>query len=77
MQNINLGPKKQAKFNFSVTAKVKDINTSNECVIKVLVNDRPRLMKVPVVFVGGFRWLVSDVFRKPLSLDAVFPPEKM
>ena len=75
-QNINLHPKEQVTFRFSVTATARDINASNECVIRVLINDRPRTMRVPVVFVGGFRWLVSEVFREPLSLDAVFPPEK-
>jgi len=75
-QNINLRAKEQAAFKFSVTATAKSINASNECVVKVLIKDRPRLMRVPVVFVGGFRWLVSKVFREPLSLDEPFPPEK-
>ena len=75
-QNINLRAKEQAAFKFSVTAAAKSINASNECVVKVLIKDRPRLMRVPVVFVGGFRWLVSKVFREPLSLDEPFPPEK-
>ncbi|MBS7635460.1 ADP-ribosylglycohydrolase family protein [Candidatus Bathyarchaeota archaeon] len=73
---INLNAGEKANFGFSVTAPVKNINASNECLIKVLLNDRPRLISVPMVFVGGFRWLVSEVFREPLSLNFLFPPEK-
>lgn len=75
-QSINLNPGEEAAFRFSVTAAAKDINTSNECVVGVLVDDRPKLARIPVVFVGGFRWLVSEVFREPLSLDEFFPPER-
>jgi len=73
---ISLGAKERAEFKFTIKAPAESINTSNECSAKILLYDRPRLMSVPIVFVGGFRWLVSDVFREPLSLDAFFPPEK-
>ncbi|MBS7654567.1 ADP-ribosylglycohydrolase family protein [Candidatus Bathyarchaeota archaeon] len=73
---INLNAGEKANFGFSVTASVKNINASNECLIKMLLNGRPRLIGVPIVFVGSFRWLVSEVFREPLSLDLFFPPEK-
>lgn len=73
---INLDAGEKTNFRFSVTAPVKNINASNECLIKVLLNDRPRLTSVPIVFVGGFRWLISEVFREPLSLDFFFPPRK-
>ncbi|MBS7606415.1 MAG: ADP-ribosylglycohydrolase family protein [Candidatus Bathyarchaeia archaeon] len=73
---LSLNAHEKASFKFSVTASAKDINASNECLVKVLLYNRPRLLSVPIVFVGGFRWLVSEVFRKPLSLEAVFPPEE-
>ncbi|MEM2028543.1 MAG: ADP-ribosylglycohydrolase family protein [Candidatus Bathyarchaeia archaeon] len=75
-QQITLKAKEQASFKFSVTAPAAHINPSNECIVKIVLENRPRLMCIPVVFTGGFRWLVSEVFREPLSLEACFPPEK-
>jgi ADP-ribosylglycohydrolase len=75
-RQIFLGAKEKADFKFTVKAPAESINVSNECSAKILLHNRPRLMSVPIVFVGGFRWLVSNVFHEPLSLDAFFPPEK-
>ncbi|MBS7648153.1 ADP-ribosylglycohydrolase family protein [Candidatus Bathyarchaeota archaeon] len=75
-QQIELQAKEHVAFTFSATAPVASINSSNECLVKVALNDRPRCVIIPVVFVGGYRWLVSEVFREPLSFDAPFPPEK-
>ncbi len=73
---ISLDPKEKAKFRFTIEASAENINTSNECTARILLYGRPRLMSIPIVFVGGFRWLVSEVYREPLSLDAVFQPER-
>jgi len=73
---ISLGPREKARFKFIVEASAENIYTSNECTAKILLYSRPRVMSIPIVFVGGFRWLVSEVYREPLSLDTVFPLEK-
>ncbi|MEM2027482.1 MAG: ADP-ribosylglycohydrolase family protein [Candidatus Bathyarchaeia archaeon] len=75
-RQVRLQAKECASFTFSVSASVTNINTSNELLVKVLLDDRPRLMSIPVVFVGGYRWLVSEVFSGTLSLEEPLPPEK-
>ncbi|RJS76047.1 hypothetical protein CW712_02870 [Candidatus Bathyarchaeota archaeon] len=44
--------------------------------MKITVDQKPDVLRLPLNFVGGFRWLVSEVFREPLSLETVFPVEK-
>jgi len=64
------------EFTFSLTASVKNIESSNYGTVKILLDQRPDILRLPLNFVGGFRWLVSKVYREPLSLNASFPPEK-
>jgi len=75
-RRIGIKPKESATFTFSISAAPTDINPSNECLVRVVLDERPKILNVPVVFVGGFRWLISEVFREPLSLEDSFPPEK-
>ncbi|RLI24755.1 hypothetical protein DRO57_05835 [Candidatus Bathyarchaeota archaeon] len=75
-QRIRLSAGGRVELKFSVTASVNDINTSNRGTVEVSLDWRPGLLRLPLCFVGGFRWLVSEVFRAPLSLDACFPPEE-
>jgi len=60
---------------FSIEASSADIEYSNRCLIDITVENRPNVLSVPVTFVGGFVWLVSQVFREPLSIDTHLPPE--
>ncbi|RJS74794.1 ADP-ribosylglycohydrolase family protein [Candidatus Bathyarchaeota archaeon] len=76
IQRIRLSAGERAELKFSVTASVSDINTSNRGTVEISLDGRPGLTRLPLYFVGGFRWLVSEVFREPISLDAPFPPEK-
>ena len=75
-QPIKLRVGERASFAFSVTAPAAYVNPSNECLVKVILDERPRPAIIPVVFVGSFRWLVSEVYREPLSLEASLPPER-
>ncbi|MEM1569798.1 MAG: ADP-ribosylglycohydrolase family protein [Candidatus Bathyarchaeia archaeon] len=74
--HFNLEPRENAEFDFSIVAQVYDINTVNRGMVEVSIDGRPSLLCIPLNFVGGFRWLVSEVFREPVSLDFAFPPEK-
>ena len=64
------------EFTFSLTASIGDIKTSNRGTVRILLDQRPDVLRLPLNFVGGFRWLVSQVYREPVSLDASFSPEK-
>jgi len=64
------------EFTFSLIASVKEIESSNRGTVKILLDQRPDVLRLPLNFVGGFRWLVSQVYREPISLDVAFPPEK-
>ena len=73
---FELKARESREFKFSLTASVQNIRTSNHGTIKILLDQRPEVLRLPLNFVGGFRWLVSQVYREPVSLDATFPPEK-
>jgi len=71
---LRAGEKVELKF--SLRASAGDISTSNRATVKITLDEKPGLIRLPLNFVGGFRWLVSPIFREPVSLNAVFPPEK-
>jgi len=73
---FNLNPREEREFEFSVTSNVYGIDAVNRGAVEISIYGRPSLLWIPLNFVGGFRWLVSEVFRKPVSLDAEFPPER-
>ncbi len=47
---------------FQVQAYGESIELTNQGTITVEMSNRPAVMRIPLVFVGGFRWLVSPVF---------------
>jgi len=73
---FSLEPSKNITLNFSIVAQARYINTSNVCTVEISLNNRPNVLRIPLTFVGGFRWLFSKTFREPISLDHKFPPEK-
>jgi len=75
-QRISLKPREKIELKFTVRASIRYIDVSNRGTVTIMVDERPDLMRLPLNFVGGFRWLISKVFRDPLSLDAEFPPER-
>jgi len=75
-QRFNLQGGESCEFTFSLSASVGDIESSNRGTVKIFLDQRPDVLRLPLIFVGGFRWLVSKVYREPASLDATFPPEK-
>lgn len=74
--HFNLKPREKTELEFSVESQPHNIRTINRGVVEVSIDGRPSLVWVPLNFVGSFRWLVSRVFREPVSLDFIFPPEK-
>jgi ADP-ribosylglycohydrolase len=72
---FRLGRAESCEFTFSLLASVGKIESSNRGTVKILLEQRQGVLRLPLVFVAGFRWLVSRVYRKPVSLDAWFPPE--
>ncbi|MGC8577543.1 MAG: ADP-ribosylglycohydrolase family protein [Thermoproteota archaeon] len=76
VQQFSIKPGERVEFSFSLLSSIANINSYNKCVVDLDLNERPSVTSIPLVFVGGFRWLVSDVFRgENLSLSTFFPPE--
>jgi ADP-ribosylglycohydrolase len=76
VQQFSIKPGEKVEFSFSLLSSIANINSYNKCVIDLDLNERPSIASIPLVFVGGFRWLVSDIFRgENLSLSTFFPPE--
>jgi len=75
-QRFLLNPREEARFNYRLKAPASRIDTFNRSTVKITVDQKPDVLRLPLNFVGGFRWLVSEVFREPLSLETVFPVEK-
>jgi len=76
VQRFTLHGGEKCTFTFSVTASIKNIETSNRGTVRIILDQRPEVLRLPLTFVAGFRWLISRVYRNPVSLDAIFPPEK-
>jgi len=75
-QRIQLKDGERAELRLSITASAADIDTSNKGTVEIALDEKPGLMSLPLIFVGSFRWLVSNVFREFVSLDTSFHPEK-
>ena len=75
-QLIQLEPGGKCELSFSVVASAADIDPSNRGTVTIVLQGRPGTVRLPLNFVGGFRWLVSAVFREHVSLETVFPAEK-
>ena len=58
---VKLEPSSSAAWHFSVTAPAAAIGDTNRLTIAVELDERPALPAVPLVLLGGFRWLVSPV----------------
>jgi len=74
-QRFKLQAGERLEFVFSLCTSIRCIETSNHGTVKILLDQRPDVLRLPLNFVGGFRWLISEVFGEPLSLDIPFPPE--
>ena len=61
-QQAELEPYQKLALEFEVSASPDAIELSNRGMIEIWVEDRPGLMGIPLVYAGGFRWLVSPVF---------------
>lgn len=70
-------PLKDLELWFKVKAPAFAIFDRNTCEIKIRLKERPELPAIPVVFIGGSRWLVSEVFAgKKLENDCGVLEEK-
>lgn len=73
--SLDINDKKE--FQFEISAKASNINMSNRGLAKIYIHNRPSVLSVPLIFVGSFRWLYSDVYyEENLTLNDEFSPEK-
>ncbi|MCW4026799.1 MAG: hypothetical protein NWE76_04895, partial [Candidatus Bathyarchaeota archaeon] len=75
-QVTELQPREACELSFRVVASAADIHPSNRGTVKIVPHGRPGTVRLPLNFVGGFRWLISPVFHRHVSLDTAFPAEE-
>jgi ADP-ribosylglycohydrolase len=51
------------EIEYFLTAPGYAISEINSCTIRIKVYERPEILRIPLVFVGGFKWLVSPLFK--------------
>ncbi|MEM2504965.1 MAG: ADP-ribosylglycohydrolase family protein [Candidatus Bathyarchaeia archaeon] len=73
--NLDIPGKGVADTIFTVKAYSGSICSSNKCLVDIDLVGRPGVIGIPVNFVGGYVWLISDVFYGDLSIDTYLPPE--
>ena len=65
IKKMNIKPGTESIGEFSIKVNnIKDLNVSNRADIYVSVSGRPKLEKIPLVFLSPDRWLISRVFKK-------------
>lgn len=60
---VEVEPKSYVEVAYSVTAPGYAIDETNNGTIKIKVKNRPELLRLPLVFIGGTKWLASPVFE--------------
>lgn len=58
---MDIGAKSDVTIRFEITAPATAIEESNLGIIKIQADERPALLSVPLVLVGGSSWVVSPV----------------
>ena len=67
---IDIPAKSQVGLPMAVTSPPDSIELSNQGTITVDVAGRPALLRIPLVFLGGFRYLASPIYEgKDLDSD--------
>ncbi len=67
---VDIPPGGQTVLPMAVTCSPGSIELTNQGTITVNIDGRPALLRVPLVFLGGFRYIVSPVFEgKNLDSD--------
>jgi len=59
---LSVEPKSSTEAVYSLNASGRDILEINSGTIRVTVQGRPELLRIPLVFLGGTKWLVSPLF---------------
>lgn len=59
---VGIGPYESVELKFAAMAPGYAITETNSGTIKIKVKERPELLSVPIVFLGGTKWLASEVF---------------
>ena len=72
---LNIPPGTKAAYSFCLRAPQDNIQLTNQGTIKVDVPGRPALKRIPLVFLGGFRYFISPFYRD-ISLDDPAPIEE-
>lgn len=70
---VRLEPRSTTTLSYTVTASAAAIADTNRGTIVLEIRERPELLRLPLVFLGGYRWLVSPAFTgtldTPLGVD--------
>jgi ADP-ribosylglycohydrolase len=69
---VRLEPLATASLTYWATAPSRAIRDTNRGTIEISVPGRPALPGLPVVFIGGYRWLSSPVYRGTVETAAEF-----
>jgi ADP-ribosylglycohydrolase len=64
---FGLAAQERGEFVFRVTAATAAINDTNCSTIEIALRERPALPALPLVLLGGFRWIVSPLFPGTLE----------
>jgi ADP-ribosylglycohydrolase len=67
--NVALEPDARVSLDYRISAPAAAIADTNRGTIAVAIRERPALPHVPLVFLGGFRWLVSPVHTGTIGTD--------
>ena len=60
--SVELEPQARLSLSYAITAPAAAIADTNRGAIEVAIRERPALPEIPLVFLGGYRWLASPVY---------------
>lgn len=59
-----IDPQKEQCLQFDISAHSESISETNVCYLKVSSENEPAIPAIPVVLLGGSKWLISQLFSK-------------
>jgi ADP-ribosylglycohydrolase len=74
---VDLPAQASTSLRFTLTAPSTHIADTNRGSVAIALNERPALPSLPLVLLGGNRWLVSPVFHGDLDTPNVVPEEHL
>ena len=61
-QNLRLGPKESMEIEYEIQAKPEQIRESNLCWLNMQIKNEPAVPAIPIVLLGGNRWMISQFY---------------